>query len=105
MLKDNGESSLDNKCINGYNSGSIVESDRAIAITTQTSTGDFKELDGKIKLMITQGQTLCKDGTRKNYACTVCGKEACYNDIKKHIEFSHMKGVSIRCNLCDKTFR
>ena len=105
VLTDNGEAYLDNKCIKGYNSSSIVESDRAIAITTQTYTVDFKELDGKIKLMIAQGQTLCKDGTRKTNACTVGGKDACYNDINKHIEFSHIKGVSIPCNFCDKNFR
>ena len=102
---DKGEALLDDKYVNTYNASITVESERAVAITTQTATGDFKELDEQIKLMITQGQTLWKDGTRKNHACTVCGKEANYSNIKNHIESSHMEGVSIPCNFCDKTFR
>ena len=99
------EESLDYEYIKEDNFSIEVSSERAVAVDTQTFTGDFKELDEKIKLMITQGQTLWKDGTRKNHACTVCGKEANYSNIKNHIESSHMEGVSIPCNSCDKTFR
>ena len=85
----------------GYN----VYSEMAVALTNQTSSGNFKELDDKIKSMITLGQTMWKNGTRKNHACTVCGKEGVYSQIKNHIESNHVEGVSIPCNYCEKTFR
>ena len=75
------------------------------ALTNQTSSRDFKELDDKIKSMITLGQTMWKNGTRKNHACTVCGKEGIYSQIKNHIEANHVEGISIPCNCCEKIFR
>ena len=41
----------------------------------------------------------------KAYVCKVCGKEGQKTNIKNHIECMHMEGISIPCNLCEKTFR
>ena len=98
------ETSLDSY-YSGYNSSMEDVSEKAVSVTKQNFSGDFEDLDEKIKLMITRGQTLSKDGTRKNLACTVCGKEDKYNNIKKHIESNHVEGISIPCNFCEKTFR
>ena len=39
------------------------------------------------------------------YRCTLCGKEAEKNDLRKHIERKHLEGISIPCTECEKTFR
>ena len=39
------------------------------------------------------------------YKCTLCGKEAEKNDLRKHIERKHLEGISIPCTECEKTFR
>ena len=66
---------------------------------------DLKDLDEKIKSMMSLGQTLVKGGKQKNNACPVCGKEGGYGQIMGHIEANHLEGVSIPCNQCDKNFR
>ena len=76
-----------------------------IAISNPSPSGDFEELDTRIKTMIIQGQTMRKDGKLKNSACTVCGKEGPYRNIKDHIEAIHVEDVCIPCNSCEKTFR
>ena len=96
-----GEASLENE--NGK--GIEIAHERASAISKQNIAGDFKEMDEKIQTMMTYGKTFSKDGRRKNYACTVCGKEDKYTNIKNHIETNHLEGVSIPCNFCEKTFR
>ena len=76
-----------------------------IAITNPSNSGDFEELDTRIKTMITQGQTMRKNGKEKNSACSVCGKEGPYRNIKDHIEANHVEDVCIPCNSCEKTFK
>ena len=76
-----------------------------VAVTDQSFSGDLKELDVQIKSMMSVGQTLVKGGKQKNNACTVCGKEGAYSQIKGHIEANHVEGVSIPCNMCEKIFR
>ena len=39
------------------------------------------------------------------YKCAICGKKDKSYNLKNHIEKNHLEGVSIPCNLCDKTFR
>ena len=80
------------------------KSDNVIAIPGRFS-GDFKELDEKINSMMEKSENLLPNGQRKAHTCKVCGKEGHGNDIKKHIESNHLEGVSIPCNLCEKTFR
>ena len=90
---------------NRYFSNVSEKYDTALALTDQKAPEDFKELDDKIKTMIMQGKTMRKDGTQRNSACTVCGKEGVYSQIKHHIEANHIDGLLIPCNLCGKTFR
>ena len=46
------------------------------------------------------------NGARRAFykICKVCGKEGTGNNIKGHIERNHLEGVSMPCNICDKTF-
>ena len=74
------------------------------ASPTHLFSGDSQYVDDKIKSMITQGETMWKNGTRKNQRCTVCGKEGVYSQIKNHIEANHIEGVCIPCTFCEKTF-
>ena len=54
---------------------------------------DFHKLDVQIKLMMTIGQAMRKNGEQTNRLCTVCGKEASYKQINDHIEANHLEGV------------
>ena len=43
---------------------------------------------------------------RNFYKCKVCGKEASQTqNLKHHIVRSHLDGVSIPCNICNKSFK
>ena len=43
---------------------------------------------------------------RTFYKCKVCGKEASQTqNLKNHIVRSHLDGVSIPCNICNKSFK
>ena len=58
--------------------------------------------------MMDKGKNMIKQGAKKMekcYVCKVCGKEGQKPVIKGHIEANHLEGISIPCNLCDKTFR
>ena len=67
-------------------------------------SGDLKELDNKSNSLMVN--TLERN-VRGNpiYKCTLCGKEAENSNLKKHIEANHLEGISVPCNLCEKTFR
>ena len=65
-----------------------------------------------LDILNNQTNSMMEKSSKKNvngktiFRCKVCGKEALYyNEIKKHIEANHLEGVSIPCNLCEKTFR
>ena len=74
-----------------------------VALTSYFS-GNVRELDDKCNSMMLK--TLKKDNTgHPVYKCVACGKEAINNNLKKHIEANHLEGVSIPCNVCEKTFR
>jgi len=68
---------------------------------------DIRELDEKVKSMMTKSQNLILYGNgshlKKAEICTVCGKEG--NNIRAHIEAKHLAGVSIPCNLCGEVFK
>ena len=70
-------------------------------------TGDFQELDEKVKSMMEKGLNLIQSGGTKAYVykCKVCGKEGAGIAIRDHIEGHHLEGVSLPCNICEKTFR
>ena len=76
------------------------KSDNAVAIPENFS-GDFKELDEKVNSLMEKSE----NSIPTRYTCKLCGKEGMRNDIRKHIESNHLEGVSIPCNLCERTFR
>ena len=75
----------------------------AVALTSNFS-GDLQELDDQtISMMVrTSGKSVCGNPM---YKCTICGKEGEKSNLKKHMEFKHLEGISIPCNHCDKFFR
>ena len=76
-----------------------------LAIPGNFSTGDFEELDKRLKSMMEKSKTKLANGHQLADRCKVCGKEGKGNAIKNHIEANHLEGIIIPCNLCDKTFR
>ena len=69
-------------------------------------SGNFlQELDEKVKSMMENGQKISSNGTNRTKICKLCGKEGQSVAIRDHIEANHLEGVSLPCNLCEKTFR
>ena len=70
---------------------------------------DFAELDLKVKSMMEKSQNMVSNGTNGKMAtaniCKICGKEGHPKTIRDHIEANHLDGVSLPCNICEKTFR
>ena len=72
------------------------------------NSGDFEELDERVKSMMEKSQNKISNGPNAFMAahrCKVCGKEGHGRQIKDHIEANHLEGIIIPCNLCNKTFR
>ena len=65
--------------------------------------GDFQELDEIME--VSQNRIQCGNGERRAKICKVCGKEGQSMAIRDHIEANHLEGVSLPCNVCEKTFR
>ena len=68
-------------------------------------TGDLQELDETVKSMMETSQSLVMIGGKRAKMCKVCGKEGQAVNIRDHIESNHLEGVSLPCNVCEKTFR
>ena len=81
-----------------------AEENTTLAIPCNFS-GDFDELEVRVKSMMEKSQNEALSGNCKAHRCKVCGKEGRGSAIKDHIEANHLKGIIIHCNLCDKTFR
>ena len=67
-------------------------------------SGDLQDLDNKTNSM------MAKTGNKNFrgqlvYKCTICGKQGERTQLKNHIEANHLEGISVPCNLCEKTFR
>ena len=73
-------------------------------LKTVAMTSDMEELNQQLISMMVKTSRV---GTSRNpfYKCTLCGKEAEKNNLRKHIEANHMEGISLPCNQCGKTFR
>ena len=67
--------------------------------------GDLVELEARVKSMMEKSHNNLADGRQLADRCKVCGKEGKNQNIKDHIEANHLEGISIPCNLCEKTFR
>ena len=89
-----------------------IDNEQRISLPSFVS-GDFKELDEKVKSMMERGQTTVPHGKNTNGTprqatsriCKVCGKEGAPIAIRDHIEANHLDGVSLPCNVCGKVFR
>ena len=60
------------------------------------------DLDKRVKSLIRPGQSTNKG--KKTKTCKECGKEGAHQTIKDHIESKHIKGTSLPCIMCSKTF-
>ena len=78
--------------------------ERRVSIPNFVS-GAFQELDEKVKSLMEISQNLDPRGKQRAKICKVCGKEGDGTTIRDHIEANHLKGVSLPCNVCGKTFR
>merc|ERR1719319_980838 len=76
-----------------------------VAVTEYTVAADLQDLEEQIKSMMEVGDHMDKYNTGKTRICKVCGKEGHLTMIKRHIESSHITGVSHTCNICGKTSR
>ena len=80
------------------------ETDVGTMALTSNLSEDWSELDNKSKSLMVK--TANKNvGGKPLYKCTLCGKEAIIGNLKNHIEANHLEGISVPCNLCEKTFR
>ena len=67
-------------------------------------SGDFEELDNTTNSMMAKTSNKSARG-HPLYKCTLCEKEGEHTNIQYHIEANHLEGISVPCNLCEKTFR
>ena len=81
-----------------------MNNERRVAIPNLVS-GDLQDLDEKVKSMMENSQNLDPSGRQKAKICKFCGKEGQSMAIRDHIEAHHLEGVSLPCNVCEKTFR
>ena len=79
--------------------------DTTVAIPNEEFSGNMQELDEKVKSMMVLSHNMLPSGKQRAYVCQVCGKEGGSTPIKDHIESNHIDGISIPCNMCEKTFR
>ena len=84
----------------------VVENkDRTIAVTSLFS-GEEERFVENVKSLVEKTQNRTRNGLGFVYKCKVCGKEGQNSQkVQNHIEANHMEGLSIPCNLCDKTAR
>ena len=76
-----------------------------LPMKSKSIVGELKDLDEKVKSMMEKGENMLPTGrTQTSYKCKLCGKQGQGNDIRKHIEANHVRGVSIPCNYCEETF-
>ena len=78
---------------------------KTMVVLTSPLSGELEELSKKVKSMMEKTANATADGRRRLYVCNVCGKEGQSIDVKKHIEANHLEGISIPCNMCDKSSR
>ena len=81
-----------------------AEENTTLAIPCNFS-GDFDELEERVKSMMEKSQYFIASGKERANICKVCGKEGAGIAIRDHIEAHHLEGVSLPCNICEKTFR
>ena len=98
-----------NEEIQGVSNGQIssdqeLEENRTVA-TRSYFSGDLQELEEMVKSMMEKSENYLSYEKKKAFICKLCGKEGARKEIEAHIEFNHLEGIIIPCNLCHKTFR
>ena len=91
-----------------HTSATTSNSDTAVAVNETTVLGDFQNLDEQIQSMITKSDQHASFGNgRQGFlaTCNVCGKEAAYQNMPRHVEANHITGVSHECDICGKISR
>jgi hypothetical protein len=83
----------------------VMENDQegAIVAAEYTVSTELKELDDKVKSMMTISEVNRLTNGNKARTCTVCGKEGQWVTIRDHIEADHITGVSLFCHICQKS--
>ena len=79
-----------------------------VALVDNNFSGNMEELDRKVKSMMEKGTKTISYGKGrlgKANVCKICGKEGQVVAIRDHIEANHLEGISLPCNLCEKTLR
>ena len=65
-----------------------------VVVRKQQFSGDMKELDEQIDMMIGRGENMVKRNWKgimtKAYVCQACGKEGLRTQIRRHIEVNHL---------------
>ena len=79
--------------------------DKTVAVNETTVLGDFQNLDEQIQSMITKSDVSYGKGQGTLATCNVCGKEAPYFNMPRHVEANHITGVSHECDICGKNSR
>ena len=73
-------------------------------VSVSVSSNEMEDIKNKIN----ENLEKCEDG---RFRCTLCGKisngtsSQCKQNIQRHIESSHIEGISFSCTHCEKTFR
>ena len=88
------------------NQMAVTDYDKNVGIMARTShhSEDLQDLDNKTNSMMVKTSNRSANG-KLLYKCTLCGKEAPQTNLKNHIEANHLEGISVPCNLCEKSFR
>ena len=84
----------------------VTDYDKSVGIMALTShiSEGLQELDNKTNSMMVKTSNRSASG-RLLYKCSLCGKEAPQTNLRNHIEANHLEGISVPCNLCEKSFR
>ena len=69
----------------------------ALPKTPLILAANLQELDATVKEMMKTSENMVQVGNRQRHAkmCKVCGREGHETDIKRHIESSHLEGMSV----------
>ena len=95
-----------NQCILSQFSVSdkMVSSDRTVVYPKLEDSEKWQELESQIKSMIVPTAKRTAHG-KAAWKCQICGKEGYQSQIKSHVEVNHILGISLPCEVCEKTFR
>ena len=81
------------------------KNDKTVALANTRTSVQLHDLDEQIKSMITKSDISAGHNRGFLSTCNVCGKEAPFNDMRRHVETNHITGVSHSCNMCGKISR